>query len=226
MKGKLIVIEGTDCSGKETQCKLLIERLKEDGINVFQTSFPRYDTPTGKIIGGPLLGKKYICDSYFPSPDLVDSKVASMYYTIDRYANIGPIKKNLDEGNIVILDRYTTSNMGFHGGKIRDYDKRQEMYQFIEKLEYEFLSLPKPDAVVFLHMPYEAACILKAKRSEQLDAVEKKESYLRNAENAYIELAKQNNWITIKCVNDHKIRTIEDIGEELYKKVKEIVYGK
>lgn len=226
MKGKLIVIEGTDCSGKETQCKLLIERLKKDSIIVFQMSFPRYDTPTGKIIGGPILGKDYICNSYFSSPDLIDSKVASMYYAIDRYANIEPIKKNLNDGNIVILDRYTTSNMGFHGGKIQDYKQRQEMYQFIEKLEYDFLSLPKPDAVIFLHMPYEAASILRTMRKEPPDKVEKKEIYLRNAEMAYTELAKQNNWITINCVNNKEIRTIEDINEELYNKVKEVLNGK
>ncbi|MBQ8234327.1 MAG: thymidylate kinase, partial [Bacilli bacterium] len=60
MRGKLIVIEGTDCSGKETQTNLLIEKLKNDGYNTYKFSFPMYDTPTGKIVGGPYLGKEYI----------------------------------------------------------------------------------------------------------------------------------------------------------------------
>ena len=106
MKGKLIVIEGTDCSGKETQCRRLIERLKSDNIEVFEMPFPRYDTPTGRIIGGPLLGKPAICDTYFDYPSEVDGKVASLYYAADRYYNCKPIIDNLEEGITVILDRY------------------------------------------------------------------------------------------------------------------------
>lgn len=64
MKGKLIVIEGTDCSGKETQTKLLMERLKKDGEKVATLSFPMYDTPSGRIIGACLLGKPQMCDKY------------------------------------------------------------------------------------------------------------------------------------------------------------------
>jgi len=79
-KGKLIVIEGTDCSGKETQTKLLIKHLESKGKKVISFSFPMYDTPTGKIIGGPFLGKEYICDGWFPEgASAVDGKVASLY---------------------------------------------------------------------------------------------------------------------------------------------------
>ena len=223
MKGKLIVIEGTDCSGKETQCKKLIERLMNENIKVFEMPFPRYDTPTGKIIGGPLLGKPAIGESYFDNPSEVDAKVVSLYYAADRLYNIASINENLNNGVTVILDRYTTSNMAFQGGKIRDDKKRLEMYEFISKLEYEFLGLPKPDNVIFLHMPYEAACILKAKRAEGLDDVEKNETYLRQAESTYVELAKLNNWTTIACTKDENIRSIEDINDELYKIVKEII---
>ena len=223
MKGKLIVIEGTDCSGKETQCKRLIERLKNDNIKVFEMPFPRYDTPTGKIIGGPLLGKPSISKSYFQNPSEVDSKVASLYYAADRYYNINPIKENLENGITVILDRYVESNIAFQGGKIEDDEARKEMYEFIERLEYDLLNLPKPDSVVFLHMPYEHACILKSKRNEQADEVEKDENYLRRGEKAYIELAKMNNWITIPCVKDNTKRTIEDINDEIYEIVKELI---
>ena len=223
MKGKLIVIEGTDCSGKETQCKRLIERLKQDSIEVFQMPFPRYDTPTGRIIGGPLLGKPAIGESYFDNPSEVDGKVASLYYAADRYYNIKPIVDNLEKGITVILDRYVISNMAFQGGKITDYEERLKMYEFISKLEYDFLNLPRPDNVIFLHMPYEAACILKAKRSETLDEVEKNEVYLRQAENTYIELSKLNDWTTILCTKDDNIRTIDDINDELYKIVKDLI---
>ena len=223
MKGKLIVIEGTDCSGKETQCKKLIERLRNDAIDVFQMPFPRYDTPTGKIVGGPLLGKEAICSTYFDNPSTVDGKVVSLYYAADRLFNIKPIIENLEKGTTVILDRYITSNMAFQGGKILDYSKRKDMYDFISKLEYDLLNLPKPDAVILLYMPYEKSCVLKAKRNEAADEVEKDEMYLRNGEKAYLELAKENNWVTVNCVREDCIRTIDDISDEVYKKVKEII---
>lgn len=84
MKGKIIVIEGTDCSGKETQSKKLIERLNKEGIKTEYFSFPQYNTPTGRIVGGPYLGKSYICECWFPEGAInVDPKVASLYYAAD-----------------------------------------------------------------------------------------------------------------------------------------------
>lgn len=226
MKGKLIVIEGTDCSGKETQTKLLCEKLKKDNIPVFYMSFPRYDTPTGKIIGGPVLGKPAICDSYFgDKAATIPGKVASLYYAADRLYNIEQIKTNLDFGVTVILDRYTISNMAFQGSKFGTAKKRKEMFKFIETLEYDFLGLPRPDKVVFLHMPYLEAKNLKEKREEKLDRVEMDETYLRLGEETYLELAKLYNFITIKCADNGVIRSIEDINEELYKTVKEIING-
>lgn len=227
MKGKLIVIEGTDCSGKETQCKRLIERLTNDGVKVFSMPFPRYDTPTGRIVGGPLQGKPSICESYFGSNAAsVPGEVASLYYAADRFYNIGEINDNLNNGVNVILDRYTTSNMAFQGGKFDNIDERVRTIHFIEKLEYELLGLPRPDHVVFLHMPYNEACILKAKRSEVPDKVESDEKYLRQGEKTYIELASMYNWDTIECVRNGKIRSIDEISEDVYKIVGDWLNGK
>ena len=127
-KGKLIIIEGTDCSGKETQTKRLVERLKSDGKKVFEFTFPKYDSPTGKIVGGPYLGKSYICEGWFSegAPN-VDALVASAYYTADRRYNIGIINEHLNNGEIVICDRYVESNMAHQGGKISDSKKRTGM---------------------------------------------------------------------------------------------------
>ena len=108
MRGKIIVIEGTDCSGKETQSKKIIEKFN----NCKYFSFPKYDSPTGKIIGGPYLGKSYICDGWFPEgADAVDPKVSSLYYAADRKYNINIINEILDKGYNVVLDRYVYSNM-------------------------------------------------------------------------------------------------------------------
>lgn len=219
MRGKLIVIEGTDCSGKETQSKLLVEKLKNEGKKVVYLTFPRYDTPTGKIVGGPYLGKEEICKSYFiEGAANLDGKIASLYFAADRYYNLEELNKYLDDGYTIILDRYTFSNMAHQGGKIKDKEKRNELYEFIYKLEFEMLKLTLPDQIIFLHMPYEYALELKKNRIS-LDEHEKSKDHLINAENAYLELCNKYNFTYINCTKNNKIRTIEDINKE----IKEII---
>ena len=219
-KGKLIVIEGTDCSGKETQTNLLLKHLNEQGIKVEKFSFPNYQSPTGRIIGGPYLGKGYICESWFnEGATKVDPKVASLYYAADRKYNIYKITWLLDNGVNVILDRYVYSNMAHQGGKITDKEKRIEMYDWLDNLEFNLLELPKADIKVFLHMPYEQAVILKKNREEEPDQHELDVEHLKSAEAAYLELAQKYNFRTIECNRDFEIRSIEEIQEELYKYV-------
>lgn len=224
MKGKLIVIEGTDCSGKETQSNLLIEKLKNDGIRIEKFSFPNYNSPTGKIIGGPYLGKSYICDGWFPegAPN-VDPRVSALYYAADRLYNIDKINFLLDNGVNVILDRYVYSNMAHQGGKLDNADKRHAMYDWLDNLEFNLLSLPKPDISVFLHMPFELSLTLKKNREEDLDQNEKDKNHLINAENAFIELAKKYNFYTIECNEGDRIKTIPEINEDLYNHVSGII---
>ena len=221
MRGKLIVIEGTDCSGKETQSNMLIERLVKDGIKVSKFSFPNYDSPTGRIIGGPYLGKSYICEGWFKEGAAsVDPKVASLYYAADRKYNIVDIEEKLDAGINVILDRYIYSNMAHQAGKISDIEERNQMYKWLEKLEFDLLQLPHADIRVFLHMPYEASLTLKAGRAEALDEHERNKDHLIKAETAYVELAKKYDFYTIECTGENGIRTIQDISNQLYDYVK------
>lgn len=217
MKGKLIVIEGTDCSGKETQSNLLIEKLKKESIRIEKFSFPNYNSPTGKIIGGPYLGKSYICEGWFEegAPN-VDPKVSALYYAADRLYNIDKIKFLLENGVNVILDRYVFSNMAHQGGKIENEKERNEMYEWLENLEFNLLNLPKPDIGVFLHMPFECSLELKKNREEELDQNELDKNHLINAENAYKEVAKKYNFYTIECNEGTRIKTIEEINEDLY----------
>lgn len=224
MKGKLIVIEGTDCSGKETQSNLLIEKLKTDGIRIEKFSFPNYNSPTGKIIGGPYLGKSYICEGWFPegAPN-VDPRVSALYYAADRLYNIDKINFLLDNGVNVILDRYVYSNMAHQGGKLDNADDRHAMYDWLDNLEFNLLSLPKPDISVFLHMPFELSLTLKKNREEDLDQNEKDKNHLINAENAFIELAKKYNFYTIECNEGDRIKTIPEINEDLYGYVSGII---
>ncbi len=222
MRGKIIVIEGTDCSGKETQSALLIHRLLKEGVRLERFSFPMYDTPTGKIIGGPYLGKEYLGECLFPEgASLVDPKVAALYYAADRRYNMERITTLLDNGVNVLLDRYVESNMAHQGGKIFDKDKRLAMYDWLDTLEYKLLGLERPAMTVFLHMPYDVSSVLRANRSEPSDQHENNELHLKNAEKAYLELADIRSYHTIKCVDKkNKLKRIEDIHEDVYKIIK------
>ncbi len=215
MKGKIVVIEGTDCSGKETQGKLLASRLNSKGKKALYLSFPMYDSPTGKIIGGPYLGKPEIMSSWFTEGAVnLNPKIACLYYAADRKYHIDMIKEYLQSGYYVIIDRYTSSNMAHQGSKIKDNEKRFLMYQWIDKLEYWLLELPKPDITIFLHVPYNYAQSLMTNR-KNLDEHEKDKEYLKNAEEAYIELSQLYNWFTIECIKNDNMRTIDDINNEI-----------
>ena len=156
MTGKLIVIEGTDCSGKNTQSVLLVKKLVAMGLKAVNLSFPMYDSPTGKIVGGPLLGRKEIGISWFPEGYThVDPKISGLYYAADRKYNFSKIEKYLQEGYYVVLDRYVSSNMAHQGSKITDDDERFNFFRWIDKLEYWLLELPKADLTIFLHVPFQ-----------------------------------------------------------------------
>ena len=228
VKGKLILIEGTDCSGKETQSTRLVDRLNKENILAYRMSFPMYDTPTGRIIGACLLGKPHLCEKYlnnsngwFPEGGgNIDPLVAIDLYALDRRYNLPKITSLINNGINVILDRYVTSNMAHRGGMITNEKERKEMYKIIEQKEYIINKLPKPDKTYLLYMPYDKGNELRINRKEKLDNVETDEIYLKNGEKAYLELAKLYNYDIIDCVYQNNIRKIEDINEELYKKVK------
>ena len=221
--GKLIVIEGTDCSGKGTQSEILLNKLKKDNKKVIKMSFPMYDTPTGKIIGGPYLGKESISKGWFKEgANNVPAKVASLYYAADRLYNINVIKEYLDNDYIVILDRYVTSNMGHQACKIKNKEERFKMFKWLETLEYDLLELPRPDIKLFLHMPYTYSKKLQNNRTE-LDEHELSEDNLINAENAYLEMTDLFDFIKIECVKDGNIRSIEEISNEIYTKIEDLL---
>lgn len=230
-RGKIIVIEGTDCSGKETQTRLLVEKLEAMGKKVKRISFPMYDTPTGKIIGACLLGKPDMCHEYLNTQHgfflegggNVDALAAIDLYAADRRYNLPKINKLLDDGYIVIIDRYVASNMAHRGGLLEKRADRLKIYKKIEMLEYDINELPRPDKTILLYLPYEYACILKQNRKEMADETERNEKYLKMGEKAYLELSALYDYDLIDCVKDRQIRTIEDINQELFDKIKAIL---
>ena len=220
MRGKIIVIEGTDCSGKETQSKKLIEKIP----NLKYFSFPNYDSPTGKIIGGPYLGKSYICNGWFSEgADNVDPKIASLYYAADRKYNINKINKLLDSGYNVILDRYIYSNMAHQGGKIKDSNERHKMYKWLEQLEFNLLELPRPDIKIFLYVPLEVSMEIRKNRVEEFDQHESNIEHLKHAEQSYLELVDLYDFIKIDCTTNNKMLSVEEINEILYSYIKKVL---
>ena len=214
-KGKLIVIEGTDCSGKQTQTDELVKNLKNMGLKAISFSFPNYASPTGEIIGEYYLGKNN--KSLFKEGiENVNPKISSLYYAADRAYNINIIKKYLENDYIVILNRYVESNMAFQGGKIKDIKKRHMLYEWLDNLEFVLLDLPRPDMVLFLYLPYEQVCILKKSKGKPVN-----ENLLHMAEIAYFELSNIYDYQKINCLKDNKLRSIEDISKEILNKVED-----
>lgn len=218
-KGKLIVIEGTEYSGKNTQTKLLVERLKSDNVLIERSSFPMYDSPTGTIINSYILGRDGN-STFAEGMSNIPPKVASLYYAADRLYNIDKIINLLNSGINVILDRYVESNMGYQVAKLDKKTDKLEMLNWLEKLEYEMLELPKPDLVIFLYMPYQFSMELREKElgilNERIDI-----EYLKNTEATYSMVAEKYNYSIIHCVNENSIRGIKDINDEIFNLVKE-----
>lgn len=228
--GKLIVIEGTDCSGKATQTQMLVDALNSLGLKSVRLGFPRYGTPTGDIVGDCYLGKNQRCKciegSWFGIANEVPAKVASLYYAADRKFHAEEIQKLLENGTNVILDRYVESNMGHQGGKIFNPEKREKFFKWLEDLEYGSLGLPKPDKVVFLYMPYERGMQLKKGREGKADGHESSQDHLKNAEEAYLQLVKMYDWAKIVCDPDPSSpnpRSPEEIHKEVLEEVKKII---
>lgn len=215
--GKIIVIEGVNDSGKETQSKLLAKTLKEEGYKVVEFSFPMYKSPTGKIFKNCVLGKDgngYFEEGY----ENLDPYVVCLYTAADRKYHKEKIEKYLRDDYIVILNRYTSSNMAHQGSRYSDSEERFYMYQWIDKLEYWLLKLPKPDCTILLKVPAKYLNQLDEKQvtfNFQEDIFDQ-DSVLK----AYIELSELYNWDTIDCVSNDKMKSVEEIHEEIMKIVR------
>ena len=208
--GKIIVIEGIEGSGKETQSKLLVESLNKMGIKSIEFSFPMYDTPTGKIFKDCLLSN----NNYFNEGiDSLDPELVCLYTAADRKYNIKKINEYLMDGYIVVINRYTSSNMANQGSKYEDSEDRFYMYQWIDKLEYWLLKLPKPDYTILLNMPY--------KYNNQLSfELTNEDSKQERVLESYLELAGLYNWDIINCIDEDKEKTIDEIHEEIMELLK------
>ncbi|MBR2179442.1 MAG: thymidylate kinase [Selenomonadaceae bacterium] len=209
-KGKLIVIEAGDGSGKATQTKKLFERLKAEGRKVRQVSFPNYDSPSSSLV------KMYLNGDFGKHADDVDAYAASTFYAVDRYASFRMNWKAFyDAGEIILADRYVTSNMVHQAVKIADSQEREVFLDWLDDLEYVKLKLPRPDLVIFLDMPTEISERLIKERKRN-DIHETDFDYLHRCYDSYKELAKKFNWSIIHCSSGDQPLTVETIHEEVF----------
>ena len=161
-KGKLIVIDGTDGSGKATQVALLSKRLQKEGYKIKNVDFPEYyKNFFGKFIGECLSDEKFNFINTHP-------KIASVLYAADRFESKQEIEKWLEQGYVVITNRYVSANQIHQGGKIHSAKERKEFLSWLDQMEYSVFKIPKPDVVLYLSLPISIVNTLIAKRSTAL----------------------------------------------------------
>ena len=213
--GKLIVIEGTDGSGKSTQFRLLSQRLEAEGRQFRHLVFPRYDQPSSALI------RMYLGGEFGGSPSDVNAYAASAFYAVDRYASY---KQDwglwYSQGGTVLSDRYTTSN-AVHQASKEPAENRREFLKWLYEFEYDRLGLPRPDLVVYLDVPTDFTEKLLRSREQatqtHADIHEQDTAYLATCREIGRTAAEYYGWRVVNCVRDGAMRSIEDIHEEIYR---------
>lgn len=219
--GKLIVIEGScDSVGKSTQYKLLVDRLMKDTDKVITTHhFPSCGTYQGRAV------EEYLKGNYGKISDLSPYFVNSLYAQDRAITWISGLKEEYNKGNIILLDRYTTSSLIYQSPVIEDEEEKNKFIDYVYDYEYNKLGLPVPDLVIFLYAPFEFAKALKEKRKQTKnvddDIYEKDLEYLRKISDSSTFIADKYNWEYINCTKDNEMRSIEDIHEDIYNVVRD-----
>lgn len=215
--GKLIVIEGTDGSGKSTQFRLLTDRLESEQVKFQKLVFPQYSEPSSALI------RMYLGGEFGKSPSDVNAYAASAFYSVDRYASYRKVwGKWYEEGGLVVSDRYTTSN-AVHQASKEPEDKREDFLNWLYDFEYDKLGLPRPDLVIYLDVPTDfTEKMLRHRETEthtQADIHELDVQYLATCRRMGRAAAEHYGWTVIRCVRDGAMRSMEDIHEEIYRHV-------
>ena len=221
--GKLIVLEGTDGSGKSTQFKKLTERLRLEGQEFKTLVFPQYSEPSSALI------RMYLGGEFGTNPSDVNAYAASAFYAVDRFASY---KKDwgkwYNEGGLIVSDRYTTSN-AVHQTSKEAPENRPAFLKWLYEFEYDKLGMPKPDLTIYLDVPTAFTEQLmrhrEAETNTTADIHEKDLGYLATCREMGRTAAEYYGWNVIQCVRDGKMRSIEDIHEEIYRHVMTCLEG-
>ncbi len=218
--GTLIVLDGIDGSGKATQARRLVERLRRERIYTVTLDFPRYQHNFfGALIGECLRGEH----GDFVG---VDPHIASVLYAADRLETRPLLREWLDEGAVVVLDRYVSANQIHQGGKIQNEQERVRFLEWLDRLEHGVFCLPRPDLTLFLDMPTDLALtLLSSKRLSEKkqylkggrDVAESNRTYLQQSrESAHWIGAQQPAWKVVSCASGKEVRSVDDIHQEVY----------
>ena len=212
--GKLIVIEGTDGSGKSTQFRLLTERITAEGRPFEKLVFPQYKEESSALI------RMYLGGEFGNKPSDVNAYAATAFFAVDRYASYKKVWGQwYENGGLVLSDRYTTSN-AVHQASKEPVEKQQDFLKWLYEFEYEKLGLPAPDLVIYLDVPTDFTEKMMRSReaatNTNADIHEQDLAYLATCRRTGKAAAEYYGWIVIDCVKDGRMRSIEDIHEEIY----------
>ena len=215
--GKLIVIEGTDGSGKSTQFKLLTSRLEAENHKFQKLVFPQYSEPSSALI------RMYLGGEFGSSPSDVNAYAASAFYAVDRYASYKKVWGQwYENGGLVVSDRYTTSN-AVHQASKEAGENQQKFLQWLYDFEYSKLGLPCPDLIIYLDVPTDFTEAMMRRReadtNTHADIHEQDLTYLTTCRRTGKAAAEYYGWTVIDCVRNGTMRSIEDIHEEIYRHV-------
>lgn len=215
--GKLIVIEGTDGSGKSTQFARLTQRLTEEGHTFQKLVFPQYAKESSALI------RMYLNGQFGDKPSDVNAYAASAFYAVDRYASYKKVWGQwYENGGLVLSDRYTTSNAVHQASKV-SREERGEYLGWLYEFEHDKLGLPRPDLTIYLDVPTEYTEKLmrtrEASTGTTADIHEKDLAYLATCRAMGREAAAYYGWTVIECVRDGAMRSIEDIHQEIYQHI-------
>lgn len=214
MKGKLIVIEGLDGSGKSTQEELLKKKLAEIDIKVNFIKLPNYDDPACDLV------KMYLSGRFGSDPSDVNAYAASSFFAVDRYVSYNCYwKESYLKGEVFLADRYTTSN-AYHQLTKTDKKDWESYLEWLEDFEYNKMGIPKPDAVIYLDMPIEVSQKLMTGRyngdDSKKDIHEKNVGYLKNCREAADYACKKLGWTRIVCGENGEPLPVDDISEKVF----------
>ena len=212
--GKLIVIEGTDGSGKSTQFRMMSQRLEKENVSFRHIVFPRYSEESSALI------RMYLGGQFGSKPSDVNAYAASSFYAVDRYASYKmDWGQWYEDGGLVLSDRYTTSN-AVHQASKEPEDKQAAFLHWLYDFEYDKLQLPRPDLTIYLDVPTDFTEKMlrsrEASTNTTADIHEQDMTYLATCRETGRKAAQYYGWTVIQCVKDGAMRSIEDIHEEIY----------
>ena len=220
-QGKIIVLDGLDGCGKSTQFEALGKLLTEQGKTVKSISFPMYDKPSAALV------KMYLHGDFSDTPGGVNAYAASSFYAVDRYANYKlDWEKNYAAGEIILASRYTTSNAVHQTSKLPP-EQQRPFVDWLFDFEYQKLGLPAPDRVLYLDLPTELSEQMMRRREEathtHADIHEQDEAYLRSCRESAARVVDWCGWQRIRCDRDGRIRSIQDIHQEVLERVADLL---